>query len=46
MDDLIKMYEQYKKAAKDREEYDVMEYYYKVIVNLRQQKHTQSKKDS
>ena len=44
MDDLIKMYEQYKKAA--RGEYDVAEYYSQVIVNLRRRKLAQSKKNS
>ena len=46
MDDIIKMYEKYKKNAKDRREYDVVEYYSQVIVNLKNRKNYQSKKDS
>ena len=35
MDPLIKMYEEYKKAAKDRGETDVVEYYSQVLTNLK-----------
>ena len=45
MDDIIKMYEKYKKNAKARGEYDVVEYYSQVIVNLKNQKNSQSKID-
>ena len=38
MDPLIKMYEEYKKAAKDRGETDVVEYYSQVLTNLKRKK--------
>ena len=44
MDSLIKMYEEYKKAAKDRGELDVVEYYSQVLTNLKRKRETQ--KDS
>jgi hypothetical protein len=39
MDPVIKMYEEYKKAAKKRGEYDVVEYYSKVLDTLRNHKY-------
>lgn len=38
IEELIKMYEEYKKAAIEREELDVAEYYSQTIVNLKQRK--------
>lgn len=38
IDELIKMYEQYKKQAKERGENDVAEYYSQTIVNLKRRK--------
>jgi hypothetical protein len=35
MDSVIKMYEEYKKAAKKRGEYDVVKYYSQVLANLK-----------
>ena len=44
MDSLIKMYEEYKKAAKDRGELDVAEYYSQVLTNLKRK--TEAPKES
>ena len=44
MDPLIKMYEEYKKAAKDRGELDVAEYYSQVLTNLKRK--TEAPKES
>ena len=38
IEELIKMYEEYKKAATERGEQDVAEYYSQTIVNLKQRK--------
>jgi len=46
MDSLIKMYEEYKKAAKDRGELDVAEYYSQVLTNLKRKKITEAPKES
>jgi len=46
MDSLIKMYEEYKKAAKDRSELDVVEYYSQVLTNLKRKKITEAPKRS
>jgi len=46
MDPLIKMYEEYKKAAKDRGELDVAEYYSQVLTNLKRKKITEAPKES
>jgi len=35
IEDLIKMYKQYKKQAKERGEHDVVEYYSQTIVDLK-----------
>ena len=35
MDPVIKMYEEYKKAAKKRGEYDVVKYYSQVLAKLK-----------
>ncbi len=45
MDPLIKMYEEYKKAAKDRGEADVVEYYSQVLTNLKRKKITEAPKE-
>jgi len=43
MDNLIKIYEQYKKAAIDRREYDVVEYYSQVLANLKRKQRFEHK---